>query len=575
MSDAPFTKSPDGSGNPRAVSVRVKSASASTIGGQNAHDLRKGAQPFYVDPARTHLNRVIFEPLTGSHLREIALERRSTRATARSLKSNAAVGYVGIITFGHIAQTYWAELTHEEQDRALRTITDRIASRLKTTVTGLVLHRDEQAEHAHFQMPGYDLDGNPLSQTARRHALAELQTIAAEVMQRFDSRFERGFSKENRLEAGATPAQVKNKTVAQLHQTQAADLEKARSTLAALNEKIEKNTRLIEKAEARIEAGKGDLAKLNANIETYTRRLQAARFEAEQEEARLAANLAHNKKRKDEAAAKTRAAESEAAAAQDREKAARAREQEALDRQKAAFEQFALEEAHLEKERIAADEARLEAAKKAYERANDLIQRAMDLARSDPAALHDPARPGDPEAKDLPPPDYIRREIGKDPTRLDRFEFGTAFDSEQQGGRRLPQSASLKGFIKTVFAAIRHVADYAVSERERLARQAAEAQRTARSVIDQAKQKAEDINKAATPQAFSSLQDENSKMKIELEQRHSFFKLMQSIIKSELGEKYAPLAEKVNSAWARRTAQAPAAPKPSAPPARPSGPSGP
>ena len=224
MSDAPFTKSPDGSGNPRAVSVRVKSASASTIGGQNAHDLRKGAQPSYVDPARTHLNRVIFEPLTGSHLREIALERRAARATARSLKSNAAVGYVGIITFGHIAQTYWAELTHEEQDRALRTITDRIASRLKTTVTGLVLHRDEQAEHAHFQMPGYDLDGNPLSQTARRHALAELQTIAAEVMQRFDSRFERGFSKENRLEAGATPAQVKNKTVAQLHQTQAADM---------------------------------------------------------------------------------------------------------------------------------------------------------------------------------------------------------------------------------------------------------------------------------------------------------------------------------------------------------------
>ena len=574
MSDAPFTKSPDGSGNPRAVSVRVKSASASTIGGQNAHDLRKGAQPAYVDQARTHLNRVIFEPLTGSHLREIALERRAARATARSLKSNAAVGYVGIITFGHIAQTYWAELTREEQDRALRTITDRIASRLKTTVTGLVLHRDEQAEHAHFQMPGYDLDGNPLSQTARRHALAELQTIAAEVMQGFDNRFERGFSKENRLEAGATPAQVKNKTVAQLHQTQAADLEKARSTLAALNEKIEKNTRLIEKAEARIEAGKGDLAKLNANIETYTRRLQAARFEAEQEEARLATNVAHNKKRQDEAAARTRAAEAEAAAAQDREKAARVREQEALDRQKAAFEQFALEEARLEKERVAADEARLEAAKKAYERANDLIQRAMDLARSDPAALHDPARPGDPESEDLPPPDYIRREIGKDPTRLERFEFGTAFEPEQQGGRRLPQSASLKGFIKAVFAAIRTVADYAVAERERLARQAAEAQRTARSVIDQAKQKAEDIKKAATPQAFKALQDENAALKKHNAEIISFFDLVKSTFKIELGEGYAPIAAKINAAWASRP-EAVKTSKTQEPPNRSSGPSGP
>lgn len=570
MSDAPFTTSPDGSGNPRAVSVRVKSASASTIGGQNAHDLRKGAQPSYVDQARTHLNRVIFEPLTGSHLREIALERRAARATARSLKSNAAVGYVGIITFGHIAQTYWAELTHEEQDRALRTITDQIASRLKTTVTGLVLHRDEQAEHAHFQMPGYDLDGNPLSQTARRHALADLQTIAAEVMQRFDSRFERGFSKENRLEAGATPAQVKNKTVAQLHQTQAADIEKARSTLAALNEKIEKNTRLIEKAEAKIEAGKGDLAKLNANIEIYTRRLRVARFEAEQEEARLAAN----KKRSAEAAAKTRAAEAEAAAAQDRKKAARVREQEALDRQKAAFEQFALEEAHLEKERIAADEARLEAAKKAYERANDLIQRAMDLARSDPAALHDPARPGDPEAKDLPPPDYIRQELGKDPTRLERFEFATAYEPEQQSGRRLKQSASLKDFIKTVFAAIRYVADYSVAERERLARQAAEAQRTARSVIDQATQKAEEIKKAATPQAFKALQDENAALKKHNAEIISFFDLVKSTFKIELGEGYAPIAAKINAAWASRP-EAVKASKTQEPPSRSSGPSGP
>ena len=574
MSVAPFTKSPDGSGNPRAVSVRVKSASASTIGGQNAHDLRKGAQPSYVDPARTHLNRVIFEPLTGSHLREIALERRAARATARSLKSNAAVGYVGIITFGHIAQTYWAELTHEEQDRALRTIADRIASRLKTTVTGLVLHRDEQAEHAHFQMPGYDLDGNPLSQTARRHALAELQTIAAEVMQGFDNRFERGFSKENRLEAGATPAEVKNKTVAQLHQTQAADLEKARSTLAALNEKIEKNTRLIEKAEAKIEAGKGDLARLNANIETYTRRLQAARFEAEQEEARLAANMAANRKRQDDAAARTRAAEAEAAAAQDREKAARVREQEAVDRQKAAFEQFALEEAQLKEDRIAADKARLEGAKKAYERANDLIQRAMDLARSDPAALHDPARRGDPEAKDLPPPDYIRRQIGKDPTRLERFEFGTGYEPEQQSGRRLPQSSSLRGYIKAVFTAIRTVADYAVAERERLARQAAEAQRTARSVIDQAKQKAEDIKKAATPQAFKALQDENAALKKHNSEIRSFFDLVKSTFKIELGEGYAPIVAKVNAAWAGRS-EAIKASKSQELPSRSSGPSGP
>lgn len=388
MTDAPFGKSPDGSANPRAVSVRVKSAPATTIGGQNAHDLRKGAQPSYVDSDRSYLNRVLIDPLTGSQLREIALDRRSVRSTARALKSNAAVGYVGIVTFGHVAQTYWAELTHEEQDRALWTVTDRIATRLNTTVTGLVLHRDEEAEHAHFQMPGFDLDGQPLSQTARRQALRDLQTLAAEVMQQFDPRFERGFSKEARKEAGAAPEDLKNKTVAQLHQTQAADLEKARATLAALDEKAAKNQALIEKAEAKIQAGRGDLEKLVRNIETYTRRRDAARFEAQQEEARLSAARVRSKQRQDEEAAKTRAAEEATAAAQDREKAA------ALAAQKEERRRDELTRANQE---AAAELAAQKAETKAQDRAQEVLDYTMTLAARDPAALFEPAEPFDPE----------------------------------------------------------------------------------------------------------------------------------------------------------------------------------
>ena len=170
--------------NPRAAQVRIEAVAASSVGGQRAHDLRLGAQPSYVDADRTHLNRVLISPWTGTELRRESEHRRERRQTRRAMKRNAGVGVRGIVTFGHEAQVLFRRLSPEEQDEAYRELAEAIAQKLGTTLTGLVVHCDESAPHAHLQMVGYDEAGTPISQVAKRGSLRELQDLTAKVMGR-------------------------------------------------------------------------------------------------------------------------------------------------------------------------------------------------------------------------------------------------------------------------------------------------------------------------------------------------------------------------------------------------------
>ena len=311
---------PEKSGNSRAAQTRIKGKSAGGIGGQRAHDLRIGPQPDYVDAARAHLNRVLIAPQTGTHLRKICEERRALRTTTRAMKSSAAVGVVGIITFGHEAQNIFDVLTPEQQDAAYRETAEAIAERLNTTLTGLVAHGDESAPHAHFQLPAYDLTGRPVSETAKRAALRDLQTITAEVMGRHAPGIERGRSKIDRLKAGATPAEVVNRSVAQLHdelpveiaqleteiatkKSQSSDLDgeiaARQDRLSELVAKIEKNECLAAAAleKATTNEGKADKALKNAAL--YESRAAKARRERDAEE-RALSNLQLDRRKEEE-----------------------------------------------------------------------------------------------------------------------------------------------------------------------------------------------------------------------------------------------------------------------------------
>ncbi|OCX71049.1 hypothetical protein A6M23_12680 [Acidithiobacillus thiooxidans] len=132
-----------------------------------------------MDQERTADNDLIIAPANPTTLRQTCLERRAQRNCQRILKSDAAIAMGGIITFGTEAQAVIQALSRAEQRAMYRSIGERLAERLNTTLTGLVVHNDEAAPHAHFQMPGYDLDGVPLSKTVTRRSPARYRTLRA------------------------------------------------------------------------------------------------------------------------------------------------------------------------------------------------------------------------------------------------------------------------------------------------------------------------------------------------------------------------------------------------------------
>lgn len=197
----------------------------------------------------------------------------------------------GIITFGKQAQGWVEALPAERQDGLFRDVADAIAERLGTTLHGLVVHLDESAIHAHYQLAAITRAGGPVSKVATKAVLNQLQDIAAAVAQRHEPRIERGHRKVDRLAAGAKPSEVVNRSVRQLHQDLPVELEALNQRIEASRDKLVKNERLAKEATLKAErladnAAKSDAARKNAEI--YLRRAEAARADLEVAEVALA-----------------------------------------------------------------------------------------------------------------------------------------------------------------------------------------------------------------------------------------------------------------------------------------------
>lgn len=265
-------------GNPRAASVRIAATTARGHGGQRKHDLRIGAQPAYVDDDRSPLNRILIKPPTPAVMRQIAEQRRSTRDTQRAMKSNSAVATSGIITFGSEAAQMFEDLPAKEQDQAFRLLSRAIASRLRTSLHGLVIHCDEATIHAHFTLSAYNRDGIPLSKSTRPAVLSELQDLTAKVMQRFCPQVERGTRYGDRLKAGADFADVVHKSVKELHRDLPADLEAKRAEQRRLEEALTLAQGRVDEMQARVDKllqKEALSAKEVSRLETYQKRLEA------------------------------------------------------------------------------------------------------------------------------------------------------------------------------------------------------------------------------------------------------------------------------------------------------------
>jgi hypothetical protein len=151
---------------------------------------------------------------------------------------------------------------------------ERVATDWRTSVTGLVLHHDETAPHAHFSLCGYDLEGEPLSTCIKRGPLRQLQTTGHEVLRHWMPALERGRSRMARLAAGAAPHEVINRQVAELHRDLPGEIAEKRRHLEALEAAIAAgDARLRDQARA-LEVGK--------TAREATRRAQAAVIEDRQ-----------------------------------------------------------------------------------------------------------------------------------------------------------------------------------------------------------------------------------------------------------------------------------------------------
>lgn len=295
-------------GNKKAILGRLKHRNHVQANGQNRHDVRAGRQPKYVDPKRIELNDVLIEPLSGAKLKEICNLRRAQRDLQKRAKKDGKVATTGLIAFGTEAQVWFEALDRATQNLAFRTIAEAICSRCNTTLTGLIVHRDESAVHAHFQMPAYDIDGHPLTKTMTWRDYGRLQDLVAETIFQFEPRIERGNRKWDRIAAGALPSDTINLSVKRLHGSLLTELDEGELELEGLHADRDE-------AQAELDTLRASVAALFAQHEKVKERIRKLREQetlTEQKaknlrlyEGRLAKHAAEH----EEASAKLRLAE--------------------------------------------------------------------------------------------------------------------------------------------------------------------------------------------------------------------------------------------------------------------------
>lgn len=269
----------------KAISTRIKSVAAGKAGAENKHDMRTGHhQPVRVDPERTRLNSVLIEPQNVADLRRECERRRHLRlgGVKRAMKRNAAVATIGVLTFSHEAQRELESLPGDEQDIRFLASAKSVAEHLGSTLTGLVVHRDETAVHAHYQLYAVRLDGLPVSRITTRQKCSELQDVAVQAWA--DLGIERGekkWEKKSRLEAeGKSSGEVwratNYRTVAQMWEDLPREIEAAKQQLAATQHSAERNQRLLAAQKEKLDAGRVEADKGLARMERYEQRALAA-----------------------------------------------------------------------------------------------------------------------------------------------------------------------------------------------------------------------------------------------------------------------------------------------------------
>ena len=268
------------------ASIRVETRTTSGAGGEHRHDLRIGPQASHIDSSRSQLNSTPVPYLSPLELSSLCLDRRKARAERdgakrqpRSMKRDAAIAIAGIVTFGKEAQPHIENLPPEEQDRLFQEAAQAVADKLGTSLDGLAVHRDESAIHAHFQMAGYGLDGNPVSKKMTMGMLSSLQDVGAKPF--LNLGITRGEKIGKRVERGDDYSKTIHRSVRQLHSDLPKELEAAREKVSEMEVRVEKTeTKLnqvrekLAQEESKNKTLEKERAKLEKRLKDYEKRLE-------------------------------------------------------------------------------------------------------------------------------------------------------------------------------------------------------------------------------------------------------------------------------------------------------------
>ena len=274
----------------KTVSVRIGHKSQSKSKCQRHHDTRKSKIPKYVDQSKSRLNSTVINPMAESELTKICDERRGQRNMLRHKKSDAAISTIGIITFSHEAQSVIESLPIEDQDKLFLEAANAIANEVDSDITGLVVHRDESAIHAHFQMPAYNKQGFPLSKSIKPDTAKKLQDIAGSIFN--DLGITRGKPKAQRILDNDPLSTIYHRSVKQLHDDLPREIEILQKQAFEYYEKAKKNYDYLIRNHELARNASENVDKIQKRILAYERREKEAREAAEAAEKAIQQKLA-------------------------------------------------------------------------------------------------------------------------------------------------------------------------------------------------------------------------------------------------------------------------------------------
>jgi hypothetical protein len=176
-------------------------------------------------------------------------------------------------------------LDHADQDARIQATAERLAAELNTELTGLVVHRDESAVHAHFQLSAVTADGYPLAQRLNPDGTARLQDLAAEPWS--DLGIGRGTPRHERIARGEPASQWVHRSVAQLHQDLPAEIEQAQEAARQARAEAEAEQDKVKQHQARAVAArrKAEKAEAEGSAKAEKLRERAERYEHRASEA--------------------------------------------------------------------------------------------------------------------------------------------------------------------------------------------------------------------------------------------------------------------------------------------------